>query len=852
MPLASGAKLGPYELESPLGAGGMGEVYRARDTRLNRTVAIKVLPDAFAFDRERLQRFEHEARVLSTLNHPNLLAIYDVGAEGSAHYLVSEFLEGQTLRERLNQGPLGLRRVSEYAFQIASGLSAAHEKGVVHRDLKPENIFITNANRVKILDFGLAKTEQSSATGDRTLTVQTTPGVVLGTVGYMSPEQLRGLAADSRSDLFSFGAMLYEMLSGKRAFQGVTPADTMSAILKDDPPELIEANLPPALQQIVRHCLEKNPQERFQSAHDLAFHLEQVSRTSGSSAVLAVEQPKFARRWVRWLAAGAAFLILLGFAFLAGHHLAQGSTPTFQQLTFQRGRVLQARFSPDGQTILYSAAWNGQPSDIYTTRADRPGARSLDVKGGQLLAVSTTGDLALLVKTRTTGTFTDTGTLAIVPLSGGEPHELLEDVTYADFSPDGRQLAVIRDLGTRSRLEYPIGKSIYEFSWLSHVRISPLGDRIAFFENPAANDDFGSLVVMDMAGNRKTLVKDWNDLANLAWGPDGKEIWFTANEKGRQYSVYTATPEGEVRPLLSLPGNLVVQDISRSGKALLTQQSQRREVSGAVAGEARERDFSWLDWTVPDVIFPDGSAFVFHESGIGGGPTTTVFFRKIDGSPPIALGEGSGFGGTLSPDRKWVLVTTHGSPGQVILLPLGTGTPRQVTNDSINHADAYWLPDSKHFVFFGLEPGHRPRLYIQALDEKSPRAISPEGYDTTGAPVSPDGRYFVARCPDLKPCLLPLGGGEATAIPGATRTDNPAQWTADGRSLYVFQYGNLPVRVELVNVTTGKRTFWKSFAPADLAGVHGISYASVTPDGRVCLYSYLRTFSDLYLAEGLK
>jgi eukaryotic-like serine/threonine-protein kinase len=392
MPLVSAAKLGPYEIQSPLGAGGMGEVYRARDSRLVRTVAVKVLPQAFAADIEHLQRFEHEARVLTALNHPNLLTIYDVGAESSVHYLVSEFLEGQTLRERLNQGALSVRRAAEYALQVASGLAAAHEKGIVHRDLKPENVFITSEGRVKVLDFGLAKTTPSIAVDERTLTIQTTPGMVLGTVGYMSPEQVRGLPTDGRSDLFSFGAMLYEMLSGKRAFHGVTPADTMSAILKEDLPGLNEVNpdVPLALDWIVRHCLEKNPQQRFQSAHDLAFDLEQLSRSSGSSSVLAIKQPASGGRKARLLGLPVVVLILLGVAFLVGHRFGRGITPSFQQLTFQRGRVLQARFSPDGQTILYSAAWNGQPSDIYTTRADRPGARSLGLKGGQLLAVSST------------------------------------------------------------------------------------------------------------------------------------------------------------------------------------------------------------------------------------------------------------------------------------------------------------------------------------------------------------------------------------------------------------------------------------------------------------------------------
>ena len=368
-------------------------------------------------------------------------------------------------------------------------------------------------------------------------------------------------------------------------------------------------------------------------------------------------------------------------------------------------------------------------------------------------------------------------------------------------------------------------------------RISPRGDRIAFAEHPDANDDLGSLVVMDTAGNRKTLAKNWNEIINVAWAPNGQEIWFTGNAEGRQISVYAATLDGKIRPLLSVPGSVVLRDVSRTGQVLLTRENQRRELVGVVAGEARERDFSWLDWTVPESIFPDGSAFLFHEVGMGGGPNATEFVRKLDGSPPIPLGQGQGGPGNLSPDGKWVLVITHMAPSQIVLLPIGTGSPRQVTDDAINHLDSYWLPDGKRFVFLGVEPGHRPRLYMQDLDGKQAKAISPEGYDSIGAPVSPDGRYFVARCPDLKPCLIALDGGKTQMIPGATRTDIPIQWTSDGRSLYLYQYGALPAKVEMMNIATGKRTFWKSVAPADLAGVHGISYVNATSDGRVCLYS---------------
>src|SRR5271167_517123 len=294
MALSSGTKLGPYEIHSLLGAGGMGEVYRARDTRLGRDVAIKVLPEALANDADRLRRFEQEARTIAALNHPNILGIHDIGVHDGAPFLVSEFLEGQTLREKLVSGPLPARRMIEYALGIAHGLAAAHEKGIVHRDLKPENVFVTRDGQVKILDFGLAKlarTESGPAGAvldNPTLNSATTPGVVLGTVGYMSPEQVRGQAADHRSDIFALGAMLYEMLAGGRAFHRETSAETMTAILKDDPPEFADPGhrVPPGLDRIVRRCLEKAPEQRFQSARDLAFALESVSGVSTSSAIV--------------------------------------------------------------------------------------------------------------------------------------------------------------------------------------------------------------------------------------------------------------------------------------------------------------------------------------------------------------------------------------------------------------------------------------------------------------------------------------------------------------------------------------------------------------------------------------
>ena len=356
----------------------MGEVYRAHDERLGRDVAIKVLPPSFSSDPDRLRRFAQEARAAAALNHPNILAIYDIGEWQGAPYIVSELLLGDTLRERLKNGPLPARKVVDYALQVTRGLAAAHDKGIVHRDLKPENIFITEDGRAKILDFGLAKLTQpdqgDSSSDAATVQVQTDAGLVMGTAGYMSPEQVRGKVADQRSDLFSFGAILYEMVSGKRAFHGDSPADTMSAILKDEPPELSETarNVPPALERIVRHCLEKNPAQRFQSAADIAFSLEALTEisTASKSGAQAIPAPEPARRW--WLPAIATLaLVALGVGiYLVGKRASPAGNASFHRLTFRRGTIPAARFTPDGQTIVYGAALEGRPVELFTTRFD--------------------------------------------------------------------------------------------------------------------------------------------------------------------------------------------------------------------------------------------------------------------------------------------------------------------------------------------------------------------------------------------------------------------------------------------------------------------------------------------------
>ncbi|MFZ0761580.1 MAG: serine/threonine-protein kinase, partial [Candidatus Sulfotelmatobacter sp.] len=501
MTLDAGTKLGPYEILAPLGAGGMGEVYRARDSRLGREVALKVLPESFSGDADRLRRFEQEARAVAALNHPNILAIHDIGQQGAAPFIVSELLEGTSLRVELDHGSLPPRKASDYAAQIAQGLAAAHDKGIVHRDLKPENIFLTKEGRVKILDFGLAKLAPNARdAGNESdgLTLTSSPteaGVVMGTAGYMAPEQVRGSAVDSRTDIFAFGAVLYEMISGQRAFRRDTAAETMTAILKDDPPELGELPHPisPGLERIIRRCLEKQPEQRFQSAKDLAFALEALTgTTSKSTAQAAIAASPGKPTKPRWLGYAAVGVLALALGAAAALYLrpALPPPPTFTRVSFQRGEVIRGRFSPDAKTVLYSAKFGAGAPDTYSIREDYPASTPAGLGGALLLAISRQGQMAVLTRPTYVAHYQWIGTLATSPLGGSAPRELLENVADADWSPDGNELAIIDRVNRNWRLQYPIGKVLLEGeNWLSGVRVSPDGKQVALFHHPPNIDD---------------------------------------------------------------------------------------------------------------------------------------------------------------------------------------------------------------------------------------------------------------------------------------------------------------------------------------------------------------------------
>jgi serine/threonine protein kinase len=858
-----GTRLGRYEIRSLIGEGGMGQVYQATDTALDREVAIKVLPPDLARASDRLKRFEVEAKAAGALNHPNILAIYDVGTHNDAPYVVSELLEGETLRQRLKTATLPLRKSIDYAVQVARGLSAAHAKGIVHRDIKPENLFITKDGHVKILDFGIAKLtnplgEFGSDPESETMRLDTQPGVVLGTAGYMAPEQVRGEVADHRADIFSFGAVFYEMLSGKRAFHRDSPIETMSAILSQEPPELTATNrnVPPVFERTMRHCLEKRADDRFQSAKDLVFDLEALasgSTISGStlsqSALARVRNPVQLGRWWPWL----AVLMILGAglgAFLLGRGSSKTQLPNYTQLTFRRGTIWSARFAPDGGTIVYSAAWNGSPSELFSARRGSVESRSLSLTNADILAISSTGEMAVMLNRQYQGLFTNRGTLARVPLSGGAPRELLEDVEYADWSPDGQNLAVVRYVNSRSRLEFPVGNVLYETDgWISHMRISPKGDLVAFLDHEVQWDDRGRVAVVDKSGTRKTLSEEWSREQGLAWSPGGDEIWFTAAREGEALSLQAVTLSGQHRVIARSVTNLMIHDISREGQVLLSDVRFYSEVIALPPGESKERDLSWLDHVAVRGLSSDGKFFIFSHFGAGSGTNYTVYLRKMDGSPPVKLGDGAAW--SLSPDGKWVLATLS-TPSQLILLPTGPGEIKRIEQAGIGiyGLGGGWLPDGKRVIFTGREQGHSMRTYIQEIDGGPPRPITPEG--VTGTVLSPDGKFVVAKDQAQKPLIYPIEGGEPRPITDLGNDETAFRWAADGRSLYVYRTQEVPIKIYLLDALTGHRELWKEVVPADPSGILGPVGFQMTLDGKSYTYVLSRTLSTLYLAEQLK
>jgi len=859
MQLEAGARIASYEIVAPLGAGGMGEVYRARDARLGREVAIKLLPPGVTTNADRLQRFEQEARAAGMLNHPNLLTVFELGMHDGAPYIVTELLEGETLRARLEGGAaLAPRKAIEIAVQIANGLAAAHEKGIVHRDLKPDNLFLTRDGRVKILDFGLAKLINAPATPqESTMKMQhTAPGTVMGTAGYMAPEQVRGDEVDHRTDIFAFGAILYEMLAGRRAFARNSSVETMNAILKDDPPELSASGriIPPALQKIVDHCLEKNPAARFQSAKDVAFHLETITSTESGAARSLGRAPR-ARSGAILTAAAIAFaLIAAGAAWIAIRR-AKPEQPSIHQLTYRRGTVRSARFAPDGQTVVFGAAWDGGPIRMFQTRINELESAAVPLPDGDVLSIAPSGEMAISLGRRFEA-WTSYGTLATASLLGGASRPLLEHVNCADYSPDGKEMAVVRRAGNTDVLEWPLGKKLLDTrGYFSHVRIAPDGERVAFLDHPFFGDNRGDVVVIDRSGKKSVLVRDWSSVEGMAWSADGSEVWFTGDRDGSVgvIELYGVDLKGKLRNVWYVPTNLTLLDISRGGRVLVTSGGLSGSIYGMRPSDVHERDLTFLTWANADALSPRGDAIVATSYGAGAGQYYSTYLRQFDGTYE-RLGEGQAQG--ISPDGKWVAAVRLSDPPKLLLHPVGAGTTRVIDTKGFRLMHADWLPDGRLGIAAPQAGGGTQFAIVDpASGDVQPITIS--GSDTLavgGFAATPDGKsFFVRKLGTSEIVLLPLSGGapRPSAIVLKSDDDAMAGWAADGQ-LYVAHPDPPLFHIDKCDLVSGACAHVRDVPMPDPIGSLGHPHVMVTPDAKTYVTSATRILNDLFVVEGLR
>jgi len=862
--LTPGTRVGPYEVVALLGAGGMAEVYRAKDTRLGREVAIKVVSEALGGDGGSLERFEREAKVAGSLNHPNIVALHDVGLHDGKSYFVTELLQGETLRQRLAKGPVPMATALDWAAQMAKGLAAAHERGIVHRDLKPENVFITRDGHVKLLDFGIAKLveaaqgaephglmdETVSPSGGRTGT-----RMVLGTPGYMSPEQVRGDPVDARTDLFGLGAVLYEMLSGRRAFPGGTVVESGYAILHNEP-EPLPPTVPPLVTQVVHRSLQKDPAQRFQSARDLAFNLELLQTPTGSTATASLGAEAPIRRWRRWrwpLAGVVVALSSLGVGVFVVRSMRL-PTPSVERMTFLRGTVSAGRFTPDGR-VVYSASWGAQPEEIFTHAPGSPDTQSLGVPRARLLGVSTQGELVVSLRSGEhrqqmgaawQGIEGAGGTLALVPGVGGAPREVTENVVFADWSRAG-ELAVVRYVDGKRQLEYPLGTPLFETAgWIAFPRVSPGGDSVAFYTEPSDAAP-GELLVTDRKGTLRRLVTDFVDtgLTGLAWAPSGEEVWFTEGT-----TIWASSLSGGRRLIYRGVSHMELEDISRDGKVLVNLEDERREIAFVPPGQQRARELPWLPSTFLIALSDDGRQVLFNSYPNG---EVFTYVRQTDGSPPLKLGAGQAV--TFSPDEKGVLTLRGEDFGVLWLLPVGVGVPKKLPVEGLTVGSVRWLRDGKRLAVTGWRKGDKQwRLFVVPVQGGTPTSLSDAPITPTYLDASRDDRFAAVMGLDSTLIVYPLDGSPPIPLPELGKFSVPVGWTSDGQ-LWVSDnlkaFRDNPIHLLRYDISSRRVVEERSLASPDLTGLAAISTILITPDSQAIALEYVRRLGCLYLLDGL-
>ncbi len=867
MTLSPNIRLGPYEIVSPLGAGGMGEVYKAKDTRLDRMVAVKVLPEDLAKNPEALARFEREAKAVAALNHPNITGIFDIGRVGGTAYAVMELLEGETLGTRLLKGALSPRVAIELAAQMAQGLAAAHDKGVIHRDLKPENLWITTEGRLKILDFGLAKQIAPTGRGSQSFlateavspghVLHTEEGMIMGTMGYMSPEQVRGETVDARSDIFSFGVVLFEMLTGQKAFTRDTPSDTMAAILRDDPPESDESGktMPPALRRIVDHCLEKIPARRFHDAQDLAFALESAAAPSSTSnapsaAPFSTQNRKTTRTWAVLVALAILIAGLAGWALRGG----RAAEPEFQQLTFRRGNVLRARFTPDGQSVYYSATWDGEPARMFRMKADGGEATLFGPPKADFLAVGKDGQVLFLQKAEGWGSTSTPGTLSLLSSEGSEPRALAPDCSSADMAPDGSIAAAFSTSARASHLEWPLGTKVLELAGqIRDVHIAPDGRRVAFW---VVENRGYTAMVLDRQSKAKVLAT-FVGADGLCWSPDSRSLLACLpNYPGAQTNGLVAIGLNGSTSLLRTESSLAVLHEARPDGALLWE----REMWGnevQTGGPGRQsRRIALSKGTTAAALSRDGRKILLDNTlGLGARETTNTLVWDETGTAPLNLGQVAG--ADISPDSAWILAWDF-QKRQLSKVPLGMGLPKVIPLP--------WKDPNLLSIRFGADADQ-----IIALSKEGPATATLESLDLRSGTTkllmkaedvariknqvrhpTDSGLMLVAR-EDGTLFTLDLRTGQTKPLaPKLGEGDTLTGWTTDG-GLILRRPGTFEIPLEQMDPESGVRRPWMVLKPTDTTGLIRIDNLFVSKNQQTMVFNYVRvTESNLFVVKGVR
>jgi eukaryotic-like serine/threonine-protein kinase len=858
-PSLVGRRLGQYEIRSFIGAGGMGEVYLARDRTLERDVAVKCLPTYVASDPNARARLRREARLLATLNHPNIASIHGVEEDDGVIGLVLELVEGPNLDER--SGIMSLKEALGIARQIADALEAAHEKGIIHRDLKPTNIKVTPSGVVKVLDFGLAKALEDGTQPVEELTdARTRAGAILGTPAYMSPEQARGKKVDRRTDVWAFGCVLYELIAGRSAFGDDNPTDSLVRVLESDPDwKALPPDTPESIRRVLRRCLEKDVSLRLRDIADARLEIAEALMPRPNEGAPASARRRRGRVLAQIV---AAVLIVAAGAYVGVRSAPNASVGEVTRLTFRQGTVGKARFAPDGQTVIYGASWDGEPYRLYSTLVGGGHSRTIDLPAADLLAVSKQGQIALSMGRPAVDGWEPAGTLAVTALAGGAPRELYDNVVGADWSADGKTMAIVRRTGTTARLEYPVGTIIHQATLILPPRVSPDGEHVCFFAGQA----YGQLMVADRAGRVRQLANDLYRGGHCAWTPDGREIWVDAGGGAMHMSLLAFDLAGKRRQIANYTGMIHLEDIAPDGTVLMSAGTLRYSVHAHDGREDRERDLTVFDASRVHHVIADGRQVLMWDNSPAAGKDF-VFRRAVDGMPAVPVGPG--WPAALTADGAWAAVVGDGQTNtriqnKLTLFPTGAGTAR--TFDlPIDVYSAYsgvlgrtdWARRSHDFssdgtrlLFpFGIAKGRPPRVYVYDLPRRVMKPITPEGA-TGPAVISPDGTH-VAVNEMSHVVVYGVDDDQRQPLAGAPEPGKVAAWSADGRSLFVIEQDETVARIFRRDIVTGKRTLVHEIRAQSPAGVTSFD-VFVSRNGEAYAYTTSLRLANVFIVSGLR